>query len=59
MYKVIITPTTETSWGIEDKYNIKLSDETNALLYENVPQKSLEGIIKNNKYEVVGGEKYL
>lgn len=58
MKKVIIIPTEETSWGIADRYDIK-SDRNNVVLHEDVPQESLIGIVKDNNYKVIGGEKYL
>lgn len=58
MKEVYIIPTIETSWGIEDKYNIK-SNKTNLVLHESIPQNLLENIIKENEYKIIGGEKYL
>lgn len=58
MKKVFIVPTEETSWGIADRYNIK-TDKNNIILHENVAQKSLIGIVEDNNYKVVSGEKYL
>lgn len=58
MDKVIIIPTTETSWGIEDKYNIKSNDNT-VFLYKDVPQKLLKCIIEGNNYQVISGSKYM
>ena len=58
MEEVLIVPTEETSWGIADRYNIK-TDKNNMILHENVAQKSLIGIVEDNNYKVVSGEKYL
>ena len=55
--KVIIKPTPETDWGIEDTYHI-VSDKKE-ILHEYVPYELLTSIIKHHNYEVVGGEKYL
>ena len=57
MKKVLIIPTEETSWGIADRYDIK--DVSGNLLYENIKQDELEALIKNNKYQVIYGEKYV
>lgn len=58
MKAVNIIPTMETSFGIEDRYNI-VSNKTNFILYKNVPQSLLEKIIKENEYKVINGEKHL
>ena len=58
MQEVIIVPTNETSWGVDDRYDIK-SKDLKTVLHENVEHDSLESIIADNGYAVIGGEKYL
>ena len=58
MNEVLIVPTEETSWGIADRYDIK-TDKNNMILHEDVSQKLLKSIVKDNNYKVVSGEKYL
>lgn len=55
---VIIVPTNDTSWGVDDKYDIK-SKDLKTVLHENVEHGSLENIIVDNDYKIIGGEKYL
>ena len=54
--QISIDPTEETSWGLNDTYNIECN---HTILYEDVPQKLLATIIANNNYTIISGEKYL
>lgn len=58
MQEVIIVPTNDTSWGVDDRYDIR-SKDLKIVLHENVEYGSLEDIIADNDYKVIGGEKYL
>ena len=57
MNKISIIPTADTSFGIDDRYDIK--DVDGVILYENVKQSDLLEIVSSNKYSIISGEKYL
>lgn len=57
MNKVSIVETPETSYGIDNRYNIK--DINGNILHENIKQSDLMNIIRSNNYSIISGEKYI
>ena len=58
MIEVVIVPTIDTSYGIDDKYDIKTKD-VKVVLKESLSHDELVDFIKKSDYKVVGGGKYL
>ena len=58
MTNVIIQPTIDTAFGIDDKYDIVNADTLNEI-HMSINHSDLNGIIEVNDYKVTGGEKYL
>lgn len=56
--EVNIAPTIETVWGLDDCYNITCGI-CKKVLYEEIPCEELNIIIKNNKYNILTGQKYI
>lgn len=58
MTNVFISPTPDTAFGIDDKYDI-VNANTHMDIHMSIKQSDLKGIIEANDYNVVSGEKYL
>lgn len=56
--KVSVIPTSETSFGIADRYSVKNSDTAEVLL-EDADLATVKKYIKNNNASVIDGNKYL
>jgi hypothetical protein len=56
--RVSIVPTSETSFGVDDKYNIKNFD-TNEVLLTDADLTTVKKFIEDNKVSVMHGNKYL
>lgn len=55
--EVIVVPTTDTSWGIEDRYNLKGCNEK--IIYERLTVEEIKQMVKDGKIIIIGSEKYV
>lgn len=55
--EVIVVPTIDTSWGIEDRYN--LEDYNEKIIYERLTVEEIKQLVREEKIIIVGGEKYV